>query len=169
MRADIHNGQEHKCSIHGPDTEAQDQPPPSLTFGLQHTAGPYKRVTTVMPYMRVFGQRPHQPSLTSGLLWPVTDRSPMVSQIGRQSHKTLKPLQMLIPLLMQKLVVNQAIEAMGLKNTGVLATIFDGITRHSPDGLNFKQRAETVGWKQAVRERDSGTWDWTENRPINPR
>jgi len=72
-------------------------------------------------------------------------------------------------LMMQKLVVNQAIEAMGLKNTQLLATLFDGITRHSPEGLNFKQRAETVGWKQAVRERDSGTWDWTENRPINPR
>jgi enoyl-CoA hydratase len=72
-------------------------------------------------------------------------------------------------LMMQKLVVNQAIEAMGLKNTQLLATVFDGITRHSPEGLNFKQRAETVGWKQAVRERDSGTWDWTENRPINPR
>ncbi len=27
--------------FHGPDTEAQDQSPPSLTFGLQHTAGPY--------------------------------------------------------------------------------------------------------------------------------
>ena len=72
-------------------------------------------------------------------------------------------------LMMQKLVVNQAIEAMGLKNTQLLATVFDGITRHSPEGLNFKQRAETVGWKQAVRERDCGTWDWTENRPINPR
>ncbi len=44
-------------------------------------------------------------------------------------------------LMMQKLVVNQAIEAMGLKNTQVLATIFDGITRHSPEGLNFKRRA----------------------------
>jgi len=42
-------------------------------------------------------------------------------------------------LMMQKLVVNQAIEAMGLKNTQVLATIFDGITRHSPEGLNFKK------------------------------
>jgi hypothetical protein len=38
-------------------------------------------------------------------------------------------------LMMQKLVVNQAIEAMGLKNTQVLATIFDGITRHSPEAL----------------------------------
>jgi hypothetical protein len=41
MRADIHDGQEHNRSIHGPDTEAQDQSPPSLTSDLQHTAGPY--------------------------------------------------------------------------------------------------------------------------------
>jgi len=71
-------------------------------------------------------------------------------------------------LAMQKLVINQAIEATGLMNTQRLATIFDGITRHSPEGMNFKARSETVGWKQAVRERDSGTFDWTENRPINP-
>jgi len=71
-------------------------------------------------------------------------------------------------LMMQKLVVNQAIEAMGLKQTQMFATIFDGITRHSPEGLNFKQRAEEMGWKHAVRERDLGTFDWTENRPVNP-
>jgi len=70
-------------------------------------------------------------------------------------------------LMMQKLVVNQAIEAMGLKQTQMFATVFDGITRHSPEGLNFKHRAEEVGWKQAVRERDLGTFDWTQNRPIN--
>ena len=72
-------------------------------------------------------------------------------------------------LMMQKLVVNQAIEAMGLKQTQMFATLFDGITRHSPEGLNFKHRAEETGWKQAVRERDLGTFDWTENRPINPK
>ena len=72
-------------------------------------------------------------------------------------------------LMMQKLVINQAIEAMGLKNTQLLATVFDGITRHSPEGLNFKKRAETVGWKEAVRDRDNGSWDWTADRPINPR
>jgi enoyl-CoA hydratase len=71
-------------------------------------------------------------------------------------------------LMMQKLVVNQAIEAMGLKQTQMFATIFDGITRHSPEGINFKTRAEAVGWKQAVSERDAGTFDWTANRPINP-
>jgi enoyl-CoA hydratase len=69
-------------------------------------------------------------------------------------------------LAMQKMVINQAIEAMGVMNTQRLATIFDGITRHSPEGLNFKARAELVGWKQAVEERDTGTWDWTANGPL---
>ena len=44
MRADIHDGQEHKRFMQGPDTDAQDQHPPKLTFGLQRTAGPYSWV-----------------------------------------------------------------------------------------------------------------------------
>ncbi len=70
-------------------------------------------------------------------------------------------------LMMQKLMVNQALENMGLRTTQMFATIFDGITRHSPEGLAFKRRAESVGWKEAVRERDLGTYDWTADRPIN--
>lgn len=71
-------------------------------------------------------------------------------------------------LMMQKMVINQAIESMGLSSTQRLATVFDGITRHSPEGLNFKARSQETGWKSAVRERDSGTFDWTRNRPVNP-
>ncbi|MEO0682965.1 MAG: crotonase/enoyl-CoA hydratase family protein [Pseudomonadota bacterium] len=71
-------------------------------------------------------------------------------------------------LAMQKMMINQAIEAMGLNETQRLATLFDGITRHSPEGLAFKRRSETEGWKRAVQDRDEGTWDWTEDRPINP-
>ena len=70
-------------------------------------------------------------------------------------------------LAMQKMMVNQALDNMGLRSTQTLATVFDGITRHSPEGLNFKARAEEVGWKEAVRDRDRGTWDWSQNRPIN--
>ncbi|MGE4325485.1 MAG: crotonase/enoyl-CoA hydratase family protein [Pseudodonghicola sp.] len=69
-------------------------------------------------------------------------------------------------LAMQKLVINQAIEQAGMMQTQRLATIFDGITRHSPEGINFKTRAEAVGWKQAVRERDEGSWDWTANEEL---
>ena len=69
-------------------------------------------------------------------------------------------------LMMQKLMVNQALYNMGLQTTQMIATVFDGITRHSPEGLNFKRRAEDKGWKQAVDERDQGTFDWTTNAPI---
>lgn len=72
-------------------------------------------------------------------------------------------------LAMQKMVINQAIEATGIMNTQRLATVFDGITRHSPEGLNFKKRVEEVGWKKAVKERDEGTFDWTLDEPIPER
>ena len=68
-------------------------------------------------------------------------------------------------LAMQKMVINQPLEA-SIMATQRLATVFDGITRHSPEGLNFKARSETVGWKQAVEDRDQGTWDWTANEPL---
>ena len=58
-------------------------------------------------------------------------------------------------LMMHKLVVNQAYDNMGLASSQLLATVFDGIARHTPEGLAFKRRAEEVGLKEAVRERDS--------------
>ena len=69
-------------------------------------------------------------------------------------------------LTMQKLMVNQALANMGLATTQMIATLFDGITRHSREGLNFKRRAGEMGWKQAVEERDQGTFDWTTYEPI---
>ena len=58
--------------------------------------------------------------------------------------------------MMQKLMINQAYENMGLNSTQMFATLFDGVSRHSPEGMWFKRRAEEVGFKQAVAERDGG-------------
>ena len=69
-------------------------------------------------------------------------------------------------LMMQKLMINQALSNMGLQTTQMIATLFDGITRHSPEGLAFKRRSEEKGWKHAVDERDQGTFDWTANAPM---
>ena len=71
-------------------------------------------------------------------------------------------------LAMQKMVINQTMEAT-LNQTQRLATVFDGITRHSPEGLNFLARVDQVGWKQAVQERHEGSFDWTANQPMPPR
>ncbi|MEM1142273.1 MAG: crotonase/enoyl-CoA hydratase family protein [Pseudomonadota bacterium] len=74
-------------------------------------------------------------------------------------------------LMMNKMVVNQAYEAMGLFNTQRFATFFDGVARHSPEGLWFRERATQVGFKQAVAERDSGApiaADATKSMPPYP-
>lgn len=59
-------------------------------------------------------------------------------------------------LMMCKLSVNQAYENMGLNATQMFANFFDGVARHSPEGVWFRERAQAVGFKQAVAERDSG-------------
>jgi enoyl-CoA hydratase len=38
----------------------------------------------------------------------------------------------------------------------MFATVFDGITRHNPEGMWFRRRAQLHGFKDAVAWRDSG-------------
>jgi enoyl-CoA hydratase len=59
-------------------------------------------------------------------------------------------------LAMHKMVVNQVLQSMGLEHSQTLATLFDGITRHSPEGLWFRRHAQAEGFKAAVQWRDSG-------------
>ncbi len=59
-------------------------------------------------------------------------------------------------LAMHKLVVNQFMLHTGLEQMQQLATVFDGITRHNPEGLWFRRYAQTEGFKAAVQWRDSG-------------
>jgi len=59
-------------------------------------------------------------------------------------------------LMMQKLMINQAYENMGLASTQMIATVFDGITRHNPEGVWFRAHAEKHGFHSAVQWRDSG-------------
>ena len=61
-------------------------------------------------------------------------------------------------LAMQKLMINQAYDNMGLHGTQILATLFDGITRHSPEGRWFQEFAAAHGFQEAVKWRDSGRW-----------
>ncbi|MCD0448225.1 crotonase/enoyl-CoA hydratase family protein [Actinocorallia sp. API 0066] len=57
-------------------------------------------------------------------------------------------------LVMQKLLVNQALYAQGLHATQVLGTFFDGVARHTAEGYAFQRRAAEQGWREAVRQRD---------------
>lgn len=59
-------------------------------------------------------------------------------------------------LALQKMMINQAYENMGLATTQMVATFFDGMTRHTPEGRWFKEFSETHGFHEAVKWRDSG-------------
>lgn len=57
-------------------------------------------------------------------------------------------------LVLHKLLLNQSVASQGLYATQALATYFDGIARHTPEGYGFQQRAMAAGFRAAVRERD---------------
>jgi enoyl-CoA hydratase len=63
-------------------------------------------------------------------------------------------------LVMLKLLCNQTAENMGLASSRTLGTLFDGVARHTQEGLDFVARARDVGFRQAVRERDDPFGDY---------
>jgi enoyl-CoA hydratase len=63
-------------------------------------------------------------------------------------------------LVMLKLLCNQTAEYMGLASSRLLGSLFDGIARHTQEGLDFVARAQEAGFRQAVRERDDPFGDY---------
>jgi enoyl-CoA hydratase len=67
-------------------------------------------------------------------------------------------------LVMLKLLCNHTVEHMGFATSRTLGTLFDGIARHTQEGLDFVARAADVGFRQAVRERDDPFEDYGSRR-----
>jgi enoyl-CoA hydratase len=63
-------------------------------------------------------------------------------------------------LVMLKLLCNQTAEHMGLGSSRLLGSLFDGIARHTQEGLDFVARASAIGFREAVRERDDPFGDY---------
>jgi enoyl-CoA hydratase len=64
-------------------------------------------------------------------------------------------------LVMNKLLVNQAYENMGLRTTQMLGTFLDGIARHTPEGQAWRELAVREGFQEAVRQRDEPWGDYS--------
>jgi enoyl-CoA hydratase len=62
-------------------------------------------------------------------------------------------------LQMMKLLVNQAVEQMGLRTTQLVGTLLDGAARHTPEGVAFTTRA-AQDVRAAVAERDAPFGDY---------
>ena len=89
-----------------------------------------------------------------GLVWEAVPGDELDNRVDELAHRIAGVPQN--QLMMQKLAINQAYENMGRETTQMFATVFDGMTRHTPEGVAFKERCEEVGFQQAVAERDQG-------------
>ena len=67
-------------------------------------------------------------------------------------------------LALSKLLVNQAYENMGLRTSQLIGTVFDGIARHTPEGIAWRDLAMKEGFREAVRRRDAPFGDYGEQK-----
>jgi enoyl-CoA hydratase len=90
------------------------------------------------------------------LEWGLAIEAPPADELDERAEALARRIAQvpLNQLQMMKLLVNQQVYSQGLHATQLLGTVFDGITRHTPEGHAFQQRAAESGFRQAVRERD---------------
>jgi len=67
-------------------------------------------------------------------------------------------------LALNKLLINQAFENMGLRTTQLLGTLFDGITRHTEEAYRWAESFQEKGFREVIRERDAPFGDYGERR-----
>ncbi len=65
-------------------------------------------------------------------------------------------------LALNKLLINQAFENMGLRTTQLLGTLFDGMTRHTEEAYRWAESFKEKGFRQVIRERDRPWGDYGE-------
>jgi enoyl-CoA hydratase len=65
-------------------------------------------------------------------------------------------------LALNKLLINQAFENMGLRTTQMLGTLFDGMTRHTEEAYRWVESFREKGFREVIRERDAPWQDYGE-------
>jgi enoyl-CoA hydratase len=68
-------------------------------------------------------------------------------------------------LALNKLLINQAFENMGLRTTQLLGTLFDGVTRHTEEAYRWAESFREKGFREVIRERDAPWGDYGAKPP----
>jgi len=63
-------------------------------------------------------------------------------------------------LALNKLLINQAFENMGLRTSQMLGTFFDGVTRHTEEAYRWQESFADKGFREVIRERDDPWGDY---------
>ena len=65
-------------------------------------------------------------------------------------------------LALNKMLINQAYENMGLRTTQMLGTFFDGMTRHTEEALRWQESFRDIGFRETIARRDRPFSDYGE-------
>jgi len=63
-------------------------------------------------------------------------------------------------LALNRLLINQAYENMGLRTTQMLDTFFDGIARHTEEALQWAEDINQRGLRHIIADRDRSWQDY---------
>jgi enoyl-CoA hydratase len=134
--------------------------PPARVWGTPTTAMWVYRMglERAKRYLLTGDEIPARTAVEVGLVLEV------VPDAALEAHATALAERMarlpLNQLVMLKLLCNQTVEHMGFASSRLLGTLFDGVARHTQEGLDFVRRAQQVGFRDAVRERDDPFEDY---------
>ena len=141
--------------------------PPSRVWGTPTTAMWVYRMglERAKRYLLTGDQISARKAVELGLILEVVpDDALQAHALGLARRMAQVPSNQLVRL---KLLCNQTAENMGLGSSRLLGSLFDGVARHTQEGLDFVARSQEVGFRQAVRERDDPFEDYG-SRPKHP-
>jgi enoyl-CoA hydratase len=97
----------------------------------------------------------------AGMILECVRDDELAARAGALAHRVAQlPLNQ---LQMMKWLLNDVARHQYEPDTSrLLGFIFDGVARHTQEGLDFVERAQEIGWRDAVRERDRPFGDYGE-------
>ncbi len=134
--------------------------PPARVWGTPTTAMWVYRMglERAKRYLLTGDEIPARTAAELGLILEAVPDAELEAHAGALAARMARlPLSQLVML---KLLCNQTAEHMGFASSRLLGTLFDGVARHTQEGLDFVARAQQVGFRQAVRERDDPFEDY---------
>jgi len=134
--------------------------PPARVWGTPTTAMWVYRMglERTKRYLLTGDEIPAKTAAEIGLVLEVVPAADLLAHATALAERmALLPVNQLV---MMKLLCNQTVENMGLASSRLLGTLFDGVARHTQEGLDFVRRSQQTGFREAVRERDDPFGDY---------
>ncbi|OAT71089.1 enoyl-CoA hydratase [Mycobacteroides immunogenum] len=94
--------------------------------------------------------------------WGLAVEAPEPDELDARTERLVERIAAmpLNQLMMVKLACNSVLINQGIANSAMVGTVFDGISRHTPEAHAFTADAIANGYRQAVRHRDEPFGDY---------